>query len=413
MVLRRALVIIARLAVDNAKDFDLSRPRRVAVLGSTGSVGRNALELISARRERFEVVALAARGSEAELLDQVAAFAPRAACLVAGNERPRALPAGTAWCTGAGGVLEALETAAPDLVLNAITGAGGLPASEWTLAHGKTLALANKESLVMAGPHLLELARSTGATLLPVDSEHCAIFQCLHGERRDRVRRIYLTGSGGPFRTRDLATFASITREEALRHPTWNMGPRITVGSATMMNKAFEVLEAHWLFGFERDQIEVLIHPQSIVHSMVEFVDGSMLAQLGLPDMRVPILYCLTWPERVPFEFRPFEPARWARLEFQAVDLERFPAIPLAYEVLGRGGDSGAHLNAADEVLTEMFLAGEAPFPAITATVAATVRSLQPRPIRTLDDVLRADREARAKARELAGAGAGRRPSRS
>ena len=303
-------------------------------------------------------------------------------------------------------MLDALAAAEPDLVLNAITGAAGLLASEWTLRHGLSLALANKESLVVAGSFLMPLARRHGATILPVDSEHCAIHQCLQGGQRRHVRRIWLTGSGGPFRQRPLDTFASITPQEALRHPTWTMGPRITIGSATMMNKAFEILEAHWLFDLEPRQIEVVLHPQSIVHSMVEFVDGSMLAQCGVPDMRVPILYCLGWPDRLPFAFQPFDPVRWQRLEFAAVEPERYPAIGLAREVLDLGGDSGAVLNAVDEELTRLFLEGSVPFPAIVATAARVLRGRTARPIQTLADVLAADAEGRRAAAALASAAA-------
>ena len=377
------------------------------MLGSTGSVGQSALSLIAGRPEAFRVVALAAGRNEAELVAQAGRFAPDAVCLVAGGDRPRALRAGTAWHAGEGGVLASLAAAEPDVVLNAITGAAGLPASEWTLRAGRTLALANKESLVMAGPYLTGIAARTGARILPVDSEHCAIFQCLAGEDPAKVRRVYLTGSGGPFRQRPLATFASITPAEALRHPTWNMGPRITVGSATMMNKAFEILEAHWLFGLAPEQIEVVLHPQSIVHSMVEFVDGSILAQLGNPDMRVPILYCLSWPERTPFDFAPFDLARWRRLEFETPEPARYPALALAGRALAAGGDAGAVLNAADEVLTARFLAGEVPFPAIAEQVGRVLAEHRPAPITGLEDVLAADRAARARAQALC---AGARP---
>ena len=375
-----------------------SMKKRIAVLGSTGSVGVNALRIAADRPEMFDVVALCANSSAEPLLEQSARFGPVASCLVAGDGRDRRAPAGTAWFCGADGILEALDAAQPDVVLNAITGAAGLPASEWTVRHGKTLALANKESLVMAGEWLMTMAAETGATVLPVDSEHCAIFQCLNGERRDRVRRIWLTASGGPFRTRDLDTFADITADEALRHPTWDMGPRITIGSATMMNKAFEVVEARWLFGLESEQIEVIIHPQSIVHSMVEFCDGSMLAQLGLPDMRVPILYCLAWPDRAPFDFEPFDPMRWRELNFVPVEPERYPAVPLAFETLERGGDSGAVLNAADEVLTGMFLDGRVGFLDITKTVGEVVRNHVPGTIESLESVRAADRAARVAA---------------
>ncbi len=373
-------------------------PKRVAILGSTGSVGCQALQLIADRPERFSVVALTAHRSAQALQQQVERFEPVAVCLVAGEGDESA---DSAWLRGADGVLEALEAGQPDIVLNAITGAAGLPASEWALRRGIPLALANKESLVVAGDYLMQLAADSGAPILPVDSEHCAVFQCLQGEDRGKVRRIYLTGSGGPFRERALDTFADITPAEALRHPTWEMGPRITIGSATMMNKAFEILEARWLFGLEPDQIRVLIHPQSIVHSIVEFVDGSMLAQLGRPDMRVPILYCLAYPERVPFEFEPFDPVAFSQLTFAAVDEARYPAIPLAYDTLRAGGDSGAVLNAADEVLTGMFLDGKARFTAITDTVTAVVRDHSPKPVATLADVHAADQAARRAAMRM------------
>lgn len=369
--------------------------KRIAVLGSTGSVGVNALRLISERPEQFGVACLSANRSLETLSQQVSKFRPAAASLAQGNEAPAGWPKQVAWCSGPDCELAALEASKPDLVLNAITGAAGLRASEWTLRQGLPLALANKESMVMAGPYLMELAHDSGATILPVDSEHCAIFQCLQGEQIQRVRKIYLTASGGPFRTRNLDEFASITPEQALRHPTWDMGPRITVGSATMMNKAFEIIEAHWLFGLAPDQIEILIHPQSIIHSMVEFVDGSMLAQLGVPDMRVPILYCLSHPDRTSFEFQPFDPLRFAQLNFEPIDTKRFPAVPLAYETLQRGGTAGAVLNAADEVMTGRFLKGEVNFPDITRIVTDVVRNTTPTGIENLNQVLAADQTAR------------------
>ncbi|GAB4150014.1 MAG: 1-deoxy-D-xylulose-5-phosphate reductoisomerase [Planctomycetota bacterium] len=375
--------------------------RRVAILGSTGSVGKNALRLLEERLDRFDIALLAARASVAELAAQCSVFRPEEACLAEPPDGRFELPAPTRLRIGEEGLIEALESCEPDVVLNAITGAAGLAASEWTLRNGLVLALANKESLVMAGDHLTRLAARTGATILPVDSEHCAIHQCLRGEKRSDVRRVFLTASGGPFRNRPLETFASVTPQEALRHPTWNMGPRITVGSATMMNKAFEILEAHWLFGFSAEQIEVLIHPESIVHSIVEFVDGSMLAQTGLPDMRVPILYCLGWPERLPFDFSPFDYLRWRSLTFEPVDPRRFPAVPLAYDVLRLGGDSGAVMNGADEEMTRLFLMRTAPFPAITSVVGQVVRARSPRPAAALADVLAADREGRAAAARL------------
>jgi 1-deoxy-D-xylulose-5-phosphate reductoisomerase len=374
--------------------------RRVAVLGCTGSVGSQTCSLLQLHRDRFEVVLLAAHTSRDALASAAAAHRPLAACLTGTTTAPE-LPANTRFFAGDDGLLQALDASAPDVVLNAITGAAGLRASEWTLQNGRTLALANKESLVAAGEYLMPLALRSGARILPVDSEHCAIFQCLDGESPRAIRRLWLTGSGGPFRTRELATFAQITTAEALRHPTWTMGQRITIGSATMMNKAFEVIEAHWLFGVPAAAIEVVLHPQSIVHSMVEFVDGSLLAQCGVPDMRVPILFCLGYPERLPFAFEPFDPARWRTLAFEPFDRERYPAVALGYEALRAGGDAGARLNAADEVATAAFLAGQIPFPAITATVARVLQQRTPRAIHSVSDVLHADAEARRHAAAL------------
>ncbi|MCK5943296.1 MAG: 1-deoxy-D-xylulose-5-phosphate reductoisomerase [Planctomycetes bacterium] len=374
--------------------------RRIAVLGCTGSVGTQALSILEEHPERFETCLLAAHTSADALADAADRHRPDAACLT-GREQPPALPPQTRWFHGADGLLEALEASQPDTVLNAITGAAGLSASEWTLRSGRTLALANKESLVVAGEYLMPLAREHGATILPVDSEHCAIFQCLDGEDPKAIRKIWLTGSGGPFRQRPLDTFDTITRDEALKHPTWEMGPRITVGSATMMNKAFEVLEAHWLFDVPAEQIEVVLHPQSIVHSMVEFVDGSMLAQCGVPDMRVPILFCLGYPERLPFGFEPFDPIKWRSLEFVPFEPERYPAVALAYEAMRLGGDTGSALNAADEVATAAFLAGEISFPEISRTSERVLRERTPRPIRSLADVLAADQDGRARAATL------------
>ena len=374
--------------------------KRIAILGSTGSVGTQALQIIADRPDAFSVCGLSAWRSAATLLEQTLRFNPAAICLAGANGQESKCPPTTAWFEGADGILEMLDRARPDLVLNGITGAAGLRASEWSLRNRVPLALANKESLVMAGDYLMALSREGQTPILPVDSEHCAIFQCVHGEDLRKVRRILLTGSGGPFRERSLDTFGDITPDEALRHPTWDMGPRITIGSATMMNKAFEILEAHWLFDLGEEQIQVLIHPQSIVHSMVEFVDGSILAQLGVPDMRIPILYCLGYPERMPFAFEPFDPIRFRNLTFDTVEVERYPAIPLAYEALRAKGDSGAVLNAADEVMTGLFLEGKISFPSITGTVAAVLRGHEPGSISCLDDVHDADRRARSAALE-------------
>jgi len=374
--------------------------RRIAVLGCTGSVGTQALNILERHEDRFEVCLLAANTSADALGAAAARHRPAAACLTGAAEAP-ALPSGCSAFQGPDGLLEALDAAQPDTVLNAITGAAGLAASEWTLRSGRSLALANKESLVVAGEYLMPLAKRSGAAVLPVDSEHCAIFQCLDGEPDAAVRKLWVTGSGGPFRQRPLETFEAVTREEALQHPTWKMGPRITIGSATMMNKAFEVIEARWLFDVAPEQIEVVIHPQSIVHSMVEFVDGSMLAQCGVPDMRVPILFCLGYPERLPFEFEPFDPTKWRNLEFHPFEPERYPAVTLAYEALRRGGDTGCVLNAVDEVATAAFLAGEIAFPEITRIAERVLAERPTGPIASLDQVLAADRDGRDRAATL------------
>ncbi len=375
---------------------------RVAILGSTGSIGTQALDILRRNGDRFVVAALQAHRSEEQVYAQAVEFGVPDVCLSGLAEPTRPLPKGARFHAGAEGVVQMLQRAEPEVVLNGITGAAGLAASEWTLRAGKRLALANKESLVLAGELLMDLAARNGAEILPVDSEHCAIHQCLRSGRRSEVRRIHLTGSGGPFRQRPLHTFASITPQEALHHPTWTMGPRITVGSATMMNKAFEVLEAHWLFGLRPEQIQVVLHPQSIVHSMVEFCDGSIVAQCGLPDMRLPILYCLAYPERLEFPFQPFEATKWSKLEFAPVEPERYPAIGLAYDVMRLGGDSGAVLNAADEVLTQRFLEGRLPFPSISKHASAILHARTPRATKALSDVVAADREGRERATALA-----------
>jgi 1-deoxy-D-xylulose-5-phosphate reductoisomerase len=378
------------------------RKIRVAILGSTGSIGTQALDIVRQHSDRFAVAGLQAHSSTSQIAEQAAAFSVPDVCLSGCAEPPANLSRSSRFHSGAAGILAMLERCEPDVVLNGITGAAGLEASEWTLQRGLRLALANKESMVLAGGLLMDIAARTGAEILPVDSEHCAIHQCLRSGRRAEVRKIHLTGSGGPFRTRPLDTFSSITPKEALNHPTWTMGKRITVGSATMMNKAFEVLEAHWLFGLAAEQIQVVLHPQSIVHSMVEFVDGSIVAQCGLPDMRLPILYCLAYPDRLAFPFQPFDATRWSKLEFHTVDAARYPAIGLAYDVMRLGGDSGAVLNAADEVLTQRFLDGRLEFPAIAAHVANILRQRTPLPVRSIADVLAADREGRQRAEQLA-----------
>lgn len=372
--------------------------KRLAILGSTGSIGRSTLDVLRGQRERFRPVLLAAGRQHEALYAQAAEFAPEAlvlATLPGGAPAPHA----ARLFEGEDGLLAALEATAPDLVVNAIMGAAGLRASAWTLRHGRTLLLANKESLVVAGPVLRSLQEQHGGEILPIDSEHAAIHQCLRGERREDLRRIWLTCSGGPFRDTPREELEHVTLEQALAHPTWAMGARITIGSATLMNKAFEVLEAQQLFDLRPEEIEVLVHRQSIVHSMAEFRDGSIMAQLGVPDMRVPICYCLGHPERLDFAFEGFDPVKFAQLTFEEVDRERFPALELGYECIRRGGDAGAIVNAADEVATEAFLRREIPFPRITATTYEVLSRRPTQPVRCVEDVLEADSWAREEAR--------------
>jgi 1-deoxy-D-xylulose-5-phosphate reductoisomerase len=336
------------------------------VLGSTGSVGVNCLEVIGCLPDRLETVGLSAHTSGEALLDQAGRFRPRWVAVTdpeaaARLDRGR-LPAGVRLLTGADGIAAMVSDPDVDVVVTAIVGAAGLAGTWAALEAGKTVAVANKETLVMAGPLVMELARRRGALVLPVDSEHSAIFQAMRAGAPEEVERVVLTGSGGPFRGRTAGELAHATPEEALRHPTWRMGPKITVDSATLMNKALEVIEARWLFGLAPEQIEVVIHPESVVHSFVEFADGSVVAQLSPPDMRLPIQYALTYPERVAGPARRLSWGELGAWHFEKPDHETFPALQLGYEVARRGGTCGAVLNAANESAVGRFLAGELPF---------------------------------------------------
>jgi 1-deoxy-D-xylulose-5-phosphate reductoisomerase len=375
-------------------------PQGVALLGATGSVGAAAADVLLEHPERFRVELLAANRRGPELLALARRMKPRLLCLVdeqsAADLRPALRRGDPEFLVGEGALLSVLREPGVDVVLQAITGAAGLASSLETVRHGKRLALANKESLVVAGPLLTAEARRRGAVIVPVDSEHSAIFQCLAAGRRAEVRRIVLTASGGPFRGRAARELASVTPAEALRHPTWSMGPRITIDSATLMNKALEVIEARWLFDVAPEQIEVVVHPQSIVHSMVEFVDGSVVAQMSPPDMRGPVRYALSWPERLPAARPVFDVKDYARLTFEAPDRAAFPALDLGFEAARRGGTAGAALNAADEVAVAEFLAGEIPFPEIARRCA---HALDAHPFDATPDLaglLRADAWARS-----------------
>jgi 1-deoxy-D-xylulose-5-phosphate reductoisomerase len=386
------------------------------VLGSTGSIGKSTLDVVrNLGSDRVKVVGLAA-GTKWEILaEQARALRPRFVSVSPGEplkrlkEALRSLPE-IAVVAGEDGQKAMVAAPECDTVLAAVTGAAGLPAVVEAATRGKRLCLSNKESLVVAGPIVRRLARENGSELLPVDSEHSAIFQCLRSGNAGRnlpnadVKRLVITASGGPFRTWTKERIAACTVDEALNHPTWKMGPNITIDSATLMNKALEVIEAHWLFDLPAEKIETICHPQSIVHSFVEFVDGSVLAQMGVPDMRVPIQYALTFPERLPLPVATFDLPKIASMTFEAVDHERFPAIGLAYQVLRRGAAGGAVLNAANEVARGAFLERAIPFNEITATNARVLEryydgrgpKVAERP--SLEEVLLADAWAREEA---------------
>ena len=354
----------------------------VALLGCTGSIGRSALAVLDRHRDRFHVVALAANKSAAELAQQVARFKPDYVALVetAGRE----------------GLIEAATHPGADIVINAVVGAAGLEATLAALESGKRLALANKESLVAAGPLVMRALANGGGELIPVDSEHSAILQCLRGAEGREVQRLIITASGGPFRTRSLQELEAVTREDALRHPTWAMGAKVTIDSATLANKALEVIEAHFLFGLDYDRIEAVIHPQSIIHSMVEFTDRSVLAQMGFPNMELPILYALTHPARLEDSgTRVFDPVAAGTLTFEPIDVQRFGAFRLGVEAGRTGGTAPAVYNAANEVAVAAFLADELPFSAIPDVIDAALQAHTPQPVESLSVVLEADRQAR------------------
>jgi 1-deoxy-D-xylulose-5-phosphate reductoisomerase len=372
------------------------------LLGSTGSIGTQTLSIVREAGGRYAVSGLAANGSWETVLQQTREFRPAFVALTdetaAENIRGE-LPEGVELFSGPD-ALDAIARAAEyDVAVHGVVGAAGLRPSVAVLERGKTLALANKESLVVAGERLMNLARENGAAIVPVDSEHSAIYQCLRGERVDRVRRILLTASGGPFRTTPIQELASVSPEMALKHPNWDMGPRITVGSATLMNKALEVIEVHHLFGVERERIEVVIHPQSIVHSLVEFIDGSVKAQLGPPDMRGPIHYALNHPDRAPSSLVGFDLGLYANLTFEAPDTKRFPALELGFRCVEEGSDAGSVLNASDEVAVKAFLDTQISFQDI-CRINTTVLGRRPGLDASVEELLAADAVARELARE-------------
>jgi 1-deoxy-D-xylulose-5-phosphate reductoisomerase len=365
--------------------------RGVAVLGSTGSIGTTALRVLERQHERFRIAALTAFNNAELLRDQVERYQPSFVGIVKNGSEPH-----PGWRMGAECLVEAAGRADVDIVLNAVVGAAGLDATLAALSQGKRVALANKETLVMAGDLVGRVCAQGGGEIVPVDSEHSAILQCIAGRPGVDVRRVIITASGGPFRQWTSEQLAGATLDDALRHPTWRMGRKITVDSATLANKALEVIEAHFLFGLPYDRIEVVVHPQSIVHSFVEFVDGSVLAQLGVPSMELPVLYALTHPERVPDTGVPqFDPVASSPLTFEPLPVDRFPAFALGVQAGRTGGAATAVFNAANEAAVALFLEGRIQFADIGAAIASALDTLHDLPGDTREAILAADAAAR------------------
>ncbi|MFP6701704.1 MAG: 1-deoxy-D-xylulose-5-phosphate reductoisomerase [Planctomycetaceae bacterium] len=375
---------------------------RIAVLGSTGSIGTSCLEVIAAHRSEMTLAGVSANSSWELLSRQAASFSPRFAVLcdtsLEGHIDNTAFGQDTELLFGDEGIHKLVTDPDIDVVVTGIVGAAGLRGTWAALESGKRVAVANKETLVVAGPLVMNLARTHGAEVIPVDSEHSAVFQAMQAGQPREIRRIVLTSSGGPFRGSTSEELAQVTPESALAHPTWQMGPKITVDSATMMNKALEVIEARWLFGLDVDQIEIAVHPQSIVHSLVEFVDGSVIAQLSPPDMKLPIQYALTYPQRIPSPTTPLDFNTPFSLDFEPPNLDAFPALRLGFEVARRGGSAGAVLNAANEVAVERFLDGRLGFNDIPRLCQDILDNHDFDTSPTLDDLLDQDRRARAEA---------------
>ncbi|MEA2273264.1 MAG: 1-deoxy-D-xylulose-5-phosphate reductoisomerase, partial [Solirubrobacteraceae bacterium] len=371
-------------------------PRRLLILGSTGSIGTQALDIVE-RSEDLELVGLAAQTSWEMLVEQAATHGVDRIAL---SDADAAARAAEAWTdgqvlAGAEGLVSLVVDSGADLVLNAMVGSAGLGPTVATLGEGIDLALANKESLVVGGELVTALAEATSAQIIPVDSEHSALHQLLGAEKPGTVERLVLTASGGPFRGRSREEFDEVTVAEALRHPTWEMGGKITIDSATLMNKGLEVIEAHHLFGVPYDRIDVVVHPQSIVHAMVTLCDGAALAHLGHPDMRVPIAYALHYPERVDVPVPRLDLAELGALTFEPVDVDAFPCLRLARQAAVEGGTAPCVLNAANEVAVHAFLAGRLAFTAIVDVIATTLAELPPQPLRAFETLYEADREAR------------------
>ena len=381
--------------------------KHVAILGSTGSIGRSALAVVDAHPNRLKVVSLAAGDNATLLAEQVSRYGPDIVAMANGGgvDRLNSLCGAGAprTTTGTEGLVAVATHPRADVVICASAGTAGLEAVLAAIDAGKTIALANKEVLVMAGQLVTQAARQRGVAILPVDSEHNAIHQCLHGRAATEIRRLILTASGGPFRDYGVEALQQVDPDAALRHPTWQMGRKITIDSATLMNKGLEIIEAHWLFGVDADQIDVVIHPQSIVHSMVELIDGSVIAQLGVTDMRLPIQYACSYPERWSGSLPSLDLARTGRLDFLPPPGDRFPCLQLAYRALRAGGTAPVALNAANEVAVEAFLERKLGFMSIPRVIDRTLAAHTPEDVATLEVVRRVDRWARTHARGVAG----------
>jgi len=404
----------------NGKEVPSSVVTKLTVLGATGSIGLNTLEIVRQFPHKFKIEALSCRSSIERLVEQIKEFQPRLVC-VDNSEQARELRetfrdrnsgTETEFVWGVEGLVQVSSDPEVDLVVAGIVGAAGLQPTYSAVQAGKTVAVANKEPLVMAGELFVQTANKTGAKLLPTDSEHNAIFQVLHGEPPERIARLILTASGGPFRDLPLKEFEKITLAEALSHPNWEMGRKISIDSATMMNKGLEIIEAHWLFNTPVENIDVLMQRESIIHSMVEFIDGSFLAQMGLPDMRVPIAYCLGWPERLPLKIPRLDPLSMSTLHFEKIDPQRYPCLPLAIKVAKQGGAAPAVLNGANETVVTAFLDEEIRFVEISETIAAVIKGFEKdlhqvdvpsflRKICTLEDAEHADKWGRKQASKI------------
>ena len=404
----------------NGQEVPSSVVTKLTVLGATGSIGLNTLEIVRQFPQKFKIEALSCRSSIERLVEQIKEFEPRLVC-VDNSEQARELRetfrdrnsgTETEFVWGVEGLIQISSDPEVDLVVAGIVGAAGLQPTFSAVQAGKTVAVANKEPLVMAGELFVQTAKKTGAKLLPTDSEHNAIFQVLHGEPPERIARLILTASGGPFRDLLLKDFEKITPAEALSHPNWEMGRKISIDSATMMNKGLEIIEAHWLFNTPVENIDVLMQRESIIHSMVEFIDGSFLAQMGLPDMRVPIAYCLGWPERLPLKIPRLDPLSMSALHFEKIDPQRYPCLPLAIKVAKQGGAAPAVLNGANETVVTAFLGEEIRFVEIAETIAAVIKDFEKalhqvdvppflRKICTLEDAEHADKWGRKQASKI------------